>query len=218
MNEIRKKWASESVLSKKLIMFSFVIVIFAYLPTLQFDYVTQDQWRAFRYSPSASTPLYRAKSCINMLPNFYIRSGRPLVWIPECIEHTAVSKISDFFYLRPFVLLIVLITVGYLGWVLASLLNNWWLGTAAAAAFVVAPGYSFMYLQGMTAGAVLLCIILSASSFLSLRKGLNSAEKFTFKRNFFEDLSISFSLFLLSCMIYPEWAFIVVSLSFLTFC
>jgi len=218
MNEARKKWASESALSKILITFSFAIVIFAYLPTLQFDYVTQDQWRAFRYSTPANTPFYRAKACIIMLSNFYPKTGRPLVWIPECLEHTTVSKISDFFYLRPFVLLIVLTTVGCLGWLLTPFFNKWWLGTATAATFVMAPGYSFMYLQGMTAGAVLFCIVLSIFSFSSLRKWLNSLESLSLNKNFFKGLYIPFIFFMLGLMIYPVWAFIVVSLSFLTFC
>jgi hypothetical protein len=41
---------AEDRLSRGVILVSLLLVVFAYLPTLQFDYVTQDQWRAFRYS------------------------------------------------------------------------------------------------------------------------------------------------------------------------
>ena len=76
-----KQWSAPDALSKCLIVLSLLFVLFAYLPTLQFDYVTQDQRRAFRYSTQEQTPYDRAKACEEMIPQFYALTGRPLVWI-----------------------------------------------------------------------------------------------------------------------------------------
>lgn len=62
--EVRKYWNTETVLSKGLILTTLLLLVMAYLPTLQFDYVTQDQWRAFRYSTLEQTPYERAKACV----------------------------------------------------------------------------------------------------------------------------------------------------------
>lgn len=128
--EVQKYWNTETVLSKGLILTTLLLLVMAYLPTLQFDYVTQDQWRAFRYSTLEQTPYERAKACV---------------------EHKAVAKISDFIYLRPIVLSTVLISAVYLGAELAPIVGGLAMGVLAASAFLMAPGYSFIYLQGMSA-------------------------------------------------------------------
>lgn len=70
-----------------------------FLPTLLFDYVPQDQWRAFRYEQTMAAGKF--ESICNTLPKFYTRTGRPLVWIGECLEHTLANSISDLTKLRP---------------------------------------------------------------------------------------------------------------------
>lgn len=63
--EVRKYWNTETPLSKGLILTTLLLLMMAYLPTLQFDYVTQDQWRAFfRYSTLEQTPYERVKTCV----------------------------------------------------------------------------------------------------------------------------------------------------------
>lgn len=68
-------WQLEDGLSRSVVLASLLLVIWAYLPTLQFDYVTQDQWRAFRYSTEPTSARDRAEACIHMLPTFYTLLG-----------------------------------------------------------------------------------------------------------------------------------------------
>lgn len=210
-----QKWKAQDSLSRWAITISLLLLLVAYLPTLQSDYVTQDQWRAFRYSTQAQTAYDRAKACTKMLPQFYVLTGRPLVWITECVEHAAVTKISDFRRLRPIILLIVFITALYLGNILAPLVGGNAIGTLAATAFLVAPAYSFMYFQSMPAAMVLISVILAASSFNFLRTALCQSD--TNRRSKFRLFVTSFFIFILSCLIYPAWAFLVISLTWLAF-
>jgi hypothetical protein len=194
---------------------SLLLVLFAYLPTLQFDYVTEDQWRAFRYSTKEQTPYDRAKSCVKLIPQFYVLTGRPLVWITECVEHATVAKISDFIYLRPIVLSIVLVTAIYLGAVLAPIVGGLTMGVMAASTLLMAPAYSFMYLQSMPAAMVLISIILAAASFSLLRVRLDqgvTAQGFKIIK-----LWAPLFLFVSSCLIYPSWAFLVIPLTWIAF-
>ncbi|PPK71575.1 F5/8 type C domain-containing protein [Methylobacter tundripaludum] len=213
--EVRKYWNTETVLSKGLILTTLLLLVMAYLPTLQFDYVTQDQWRAFRYSTLEQTPYERAKACVETTWKFYVQTGRPLVWMTECVEHTAVAKISDFIYLRPLVLSTVLITAVYLGAVLAPIVGGLAMGILAASAFLMAPGYSFMYLQGMPALMVLISVILAAASFSLLRKW--SDKDLTTQDFKITKLWAPFFLFVSSCLMYPAWAFLVVPLAWIAF-
>jgi hypothetical protein len=129
-------WRSEDGLSKGIILVSLLLVVLAYWPTLQFDYVTQDQWRAFRYSTEPQSAIERGQACMNADPRFYVLTGRPLVWMTECIEQAAVARIADFARLRPVMLAIVLATVMYLGFVLGPILGG------LALAFWLPPRWS----------------------------------------------------------------------------
>jgi len=212
---VSKTWKTQNGLSRSIIVISLFLVLFAYLPTLQYDYVTQDQWRAFRYSTEAQTPYDREKACVDMVSKFYALTGRPLVWVTECAEHTVVAKISDFAYLRPVVFAIVLATVMYLGTVVAPMVGGLTMGILAASAFVMVPGYSFMYLQGLTAAMVLISIVLATASFSVLRKVIDepkNARQFKFKK-----FLRSFLLFFSASLIYPAWAFLVISLALIAF-
>lgn len=247
-----QKWREQNTLHKFIIGFSLVLLVFAYLPTLQLNYATQDQWRAFRYSTIETSSKHRAIACTRMTSSFYTLTGRPLVWISECIEHAVVNKITDFSYFRPLLLVVVLITALYLAYVLSYLLGNYALGFAAATICLTAPGYSFMYLQGTPALMVLFTIILSSASFDLLRKYVNthpvrsegSSKHDTVPHSWrslatlgmgceqlrkylnsnwsnkvcVKKLIPPFLLFILSCMIYPVWAFMVLPLCWLHFC
>lgn len=212
--KVRAYWNAERPFSLGVILVSLLLVMMAYLPTLQSDYVPQDQWRAFRYSPLEQTSFERAEACVKLIPEYYVATGRPLIWMGECVEHAAVGKISDFARLRPFVLAIVLVTAIYLGVVLGEILGGVSVGIVASSAFLMAPGYSFMYLQGLPAGMVLISILLAAASFRRLKvlrdKGANPLSCI---RRLWQPAV----LFLSSCLIYPAWAFLVVPLALLEF-
>lgn len=215
LKNIIKQWDALNLKDKSLIVASLLAVIFSYLPTLEFDYVTQDQWRAFRYSILPQSPSFRAKACIDMLSHFYPLTGRPFVWLGECVEHSFVAKISDFIYLRPFVLTVVLITVLYLGKILGLLMRNLAIGIAVASIFVLAPGYSFMYLQSMPALMVLGSILLAGASFENLEKKLGGRGEIPARKLHY--LITPFLFFISACMIYPAWAFIVIPLAMIQF-
>lgn len=214
--KISKFWNSQGIYSKAIIIVILCSLVVAYLPTLQFDYVTQDQWRAFRYSLLEQSALERGRACSQMVWKFYFQTGRPLVWITECIEHAAVAKISDFIYIRPIMLAIVLITSVYLGWALSPILGSLVVGMIASSLFLVNPGYTYMYFQGFCAGMVLISVILAAASYICLRRQFLQSKrgaKLTLKSMLSPAI-----LFFLACCIYPAWAFIVVPLVWLAFC
>jgi hypothetical protein len=210
-----RQWRAQDRLSKAVIALSLLLVVFAYLPTLRHDYVAPDQWRAFRYSILPQTPYERAKACARAVAPYYSRTGRQLLWISECIEHAAVAKISDFVYLRPLVLAIVLFSAIYVGGVLAPFLGGLAWGVVAASALTLAPAYAVMYLQGMTGATVLIALILSAASFKALRTWLDLAG--ASHRVELRKLIAPLSLFVVSCMIYPSWSFFVIGLSWIAF-
>ena len=212
-----KQWYKENQPAKGLIIVAILfLIVIGYLPTLQRNYFPGDQSRAFRYSPLEQTPYKRAYECAKMVTPFYVRTGRPLVWIGECFEHAAVGKISDFKFLRPFLLAIVLGTALYLGMVLAPIVGGLEMGMTAASLLTFAPGYSFMYFQGFTAGMVLLCLIFATASFVILNRYLdNAGEKRWFQLR--RPPIASLFLFIAACMMFPAWAFIVISLTLLYF-
>lgn len=190
----------------KLGIFYFVIVaslvVFAYLPTLQYDYVFNDQWRTFQYSLLDEPSAIKALKCYNSRIGFDIKTGRPLVSIGECLEHAFVAKISDFSKTRPIVLFVVVCTVFCLGMVLSPSLGGLKNGTAIGALFVFSPGYAFIYHIGLSTIMILIALILAAISYVIFRQAIDgNRDKFK--------ISVSAVLFLIACLIYPAWAFVV---------
>jgi hypothetical protein len=147
-------------------------------------------------------PRARAVACVDMIAPFYLQTGRPLVWMTECAEHAAVRTIADFRILRPINLAVALATSVYLGSVVGSFIGGPAFGALAAFAVVLAPGYSFMYLQGLSATMVLLSLLLAVGSFSQWMKGR---------------WTLSLTLFLVACLIYPAYAFIVIALALIEF-
>jgi len=210
-NGLLQSWRNQDVHTKYIIVISLALVVFAYLPTLQFDYVTQDQWRAFRYSGNIQSPLNQCKDCYNTISSYYVQTGRPFVWPTECLEHTFVSKISDFKFLRPISLAVVLGTILYLSIILECFTRSVPVAIMAGAVFVMTPGYSFMYFQGLPALMVLLSVPLSAASYKHHAKSISS------QRYQYDQALASAVLFVTACMIYPSFAFIVLPLLFIRF-
>jgi len=211
MSSALTRWRDQDALSKCVVAASLLLLVFAYLPTMRSDYVAPDQWRAFRYSVLPQRPTDRFKACESTAAPYYSRTGRPLVWITECIEHAAVAKIADFAFLRPLVLVIVVAISVVLGSVLAPLTGGLAIGVIAACAFLMSPGCSFMVLQGMTGASVLITIPLAAASFQLLRDRLANA--IDGGRPDPARLLAPFGLFLVACLIYPAWAFVAVGLT-----
>jgi hypothetical protein len=208
---IIQEFLNQDRLSKWVVALSLLLIAFAYLPTLHHDYVAPDQWRAFRYGLVPEPPLERLKTCARTVAPYYSRTGRPLLWLSECVEHGAVTRISDFVYLRPIALAIVVVASAYLGAVLAPLLGGLAMGVVAASGFAVAPAYAVMYLQGLTGATVVICLILAAASFRLFRNWLGDAA--TGPRPGLRKLIVPLALFFVGCLIYPSWMFLVVGLA-----
>jgi hypothetical protein len=200
-------------LAKWVVVLSLLLLVFGYLPTLRHDYVAPDQWRAFRYGHAPGTPLFRLDACARSVAPYYSRTGRPLLWLSECVEHAGVAKISDFAYLRPIALAIVLVASAYLGTVVAPFVGSLAMGVVAACAFAMAPAYAVMYLQGLTGSAVVICLILAAASFRLVREWFGDGVAAGGGQ--WRKLVAPLALFLVGCLIYPSWMFLVVGLSLL---
>jgi hypothetical protein len=186
---------------------SLLLLGFAYLPTLQFDYAVRDQWRAFRL-PESLTRLNELDMCASEALPFYVRSGRPLVWVGECIERALVSNIRDFWYLRLISFGILLATLLYLA---AFLSESMGIETAlfAATAFVMLPGFIFMAELGLNGAPVVLAVTTAVASFSQLRRSA-----FATGRNVLCTRSARASvLFVIACFLYPAWAFSIVPLA-----
>ncbi len=211
-HRICRFWRSQPPLSQVFIVLALLLVVVAYLPTLQFDYVTQDQWRAFRYPSHAQSFLERVQQCTTLVNDFYIQTGRPLVWLTECLEHGFVEEIADFQVLRPVSLIVVCATLLYLAFVLSKLTGSLVSSLVIAGSFVLSAGYSFMYLQGWLALMVLISVLLAAASFDELCR--HELERFVPVSPLrYTGLIGSASLFLFGCLIYPAWVFLVIVLA-----
>lgn len=187
-----------------------LLIFFAYLPTLQYDYAPSDQWRAFRYSLLDISPIKKAFLCLDGSLNFDLRSGRPFCRIGECIEHAWVGKIRDFSKTRPIILIAVIFTAFCVGMVLSPSVGGIANGTAIGALFVLSPGYAYMYHIGLSAIMILLALILATLSYLLIRQVINGK----FNKN---KLLLSSVFFLIACMSYPVWALVVYVFSLIDF-
>ena len=149
---------------------SLLVVLVAYLPTLQFDYAVRDQWRAFR-APESSTRLDELVACSRDALPFYVRSGRPLVWVGEWTERALVSNIREFWYLRLISLTVILATLLYLAVCLSRVVG---LETAlfAASLFVLLPGFVFMTELGLNGAPVVLAVTAAVASFSQISRSV----------------------------------------------
>jgi len=180
-----------------------LLIFFAYLPTLQYEYVSHDQWRAFKYTMLGDeSPAVKARLCFHERLPFDISSGRFLGSIGECMEHSLVTKISDFSKMRPVVLMIVILTAFCVGAALSPSMGGMINGTAIGALFVLSPGYASMFYNGLETVMTLIALILATLSCIQIRGAFG--EKIQTKK-----LCLSAVLFLASCLIYPAWAFAV---------
>ena len=184
---------------------SLLVVLVAYLPTLQFDYAVRDQWRAFR-APESSTRLDELVACSRDALPFYVRSGRPLVWVGECAERALVSNIREFWYLRLISLTVILATLLYLAVCLSRVVG---LETAlfAASLFVLLPGFVFMTELGLNGAPVVLAVTAAVASFSQISRSVFATR--TGRGVVCRRSVTALVLFVIACFLYPAWAFVV---------
>lgn len=198
------------------IALALLLVGIGYGPTMVHDYVPQDQWRAFRYSVRAGSAVTRWSDCAELTAPFYTRSGRPLVWLGECAEHSFTSTIHDLSRLRPLVLALVLATVLLLGRLLTSVMGSLPGGITVAAVMVCSPAYAFMVFQGVTGAAVLFGLCLALASYELLSRALvagDGAWRIPSSCRFLA----SATCFVVSCCFYPAFAFVCIPIAYLDF-
>ena len=189
-----------------LVIFTLLLFVMAFLPTLMVDYVPMDQWRAFMYAQADDGGLPRLQGCVARSLPFFLATGRPLVWQGECIEHALVGQIRDFRRLRPLCLLIVLATIVAIAYALRDLFEAPSLAVITAALLLYSPGYCFMYYQGLTGSEVLLSAILGTLSFgVIARVNFTSLGDFLHYR---KSVALSFLFFIVACFIYPAYALV----------
>lgn len=203
----------ERELTRLYALFAVLLIFATYLPTLVSDYVPQDQWRAFRYRLEPGPFAKQFRWCSRTVWEFYLLTGRPLVWWGECIEHGAVRHVSDFAPFR----VIVLVTVIATAIVIARGLHRFALPISTAwtvaVLIVLTHGYAFMYLQGMPALPVLLAVYLSFWSFSLVADALAIVGQVP--RGVIATRCASAGcLFVASCLMYPAFALIVIPLLF----
>ncbi|MDH3256582.1 MAG: hypothetical protein OEM27_03100, partial [Nitrospinota bacterium] len=193
------------------LVMALVLIVVAYYPTLVENFAPQDQWRAFRYSLEPGLPGDRYDACFNTTIKFYFLTGRWLVWIGECIEHSAVAQIKDFTPLRVIVLGVVLLSAIIFRKVLTGVINCPRLAIVPAVMATLLPGYAFMYYQGLTGLPVLLAFPLALLSFHFISPALT--EKI--EGNTTYGLVMGGIFFLSACFIYPVFAFTVIPTAFI---
>jgi hypothetical protein len=188
------------------IIISILFVIYSYLPTLTQDYAAEDQLRAFNYSITTAEPSSKAHECYQRLTPFFTRTGRPLTWIGECIEHSLVNNVSDFRALRYFNIILVLITLLITSYAIFIYTKKASIAFISATLFVLLPGYCFMYYQGLTAMMVIVAPIISIFALIFVDFGqrpisLNKTRYLSFC-----------ILIILACCMYAAWSFVSLSL------
>lgn len=191
----------------------FFFVFIGFLPVFIANYVPQDQWRAFTYG-TAVDGIQQFHICKDRVFNFYLSTGRPLVYIPECVEHSFISTISDFCILRIPSLLITFASMLIGGKIFREITNNYWHALLLTLPLVFAPGYAFMFYQGYTAAGVLASIGLSLASLYYLIEGWGKGETHLNTANKIFVTLLGIILFFISLCNYAAFAFIVIPLVF----
>jgi hypothetical protein len=193
-----------------IVVSALLLVSVAYLPTLQFDYAVRDQWRAFRV-PESSTRLHELVVCSRDALPFYVRSGRPLVWVGECVERALVSNIREFWYLRFISLAVILATLLYLGACLSQVIGLE-IALFAASFFVLLPGFVFMTELGLNGAPVVLAVAAAVASFSQISRSV-FATRTGRGVSVCRRSAAALALFVIACFLYPAWALVVVPLA-----
>ena len=203
------RWPSASTRPIAIAASSLLFVLVAYLPTLQFDYAVRDQWRAFGL-PESSTRLDELVACSRDALPFYVRSGRPLVWVGECAERALVSNIREFWYLRLISLAVILATSLYLAACLSQVIGLE-IALFAASFFVLLPGFVFMTELGLNGAPVVLAVAAAVASFSQIRRSVFATR--TGRGVVCRRSAAALVLFVIACFLYPAWALVVVPLA-----
>lgn len=196
-----------------LALFSIALVLIAYLPTLQYNYAMRDQWRAFMLPASFSRARIALTCARDALP-FYIRSGRPLIWIGECAERTIVSHIDDFRVLRLIPIFITIALVLYTSKLLSSRTGQPLAGFITPALLVLLPGYYYMLELGLNGAPVLLGILCGCAAYSKVIVVVDKSAT-GFPTSYDHQLTYGIITFLTGCFIFPAWALIVFPMAML---
>lgn len=190
------------------ILFVFALITCSFSPVLLNDYVPQDQWRAFSYNTNV-VGVDKFTECIKQRSQFMVLTGRPLVFLPECFEHAAVEKISDFKSLRIPVFIIVALTAIIFAFVFKKNIGSTWKSLWLSVSLVLSPGYVFMFYQGYTAAGVLASVGLSLAGMSFIWEFFNDSENKN-RHSKIKKLIFGIVFFFLALLNYPAFAFVSV--------
>ncbi len=191
----------------------FAFVLIGFLPVLVANYVPQDQWRAFTYGTGVDG-LKQFYACKNRVFNFYLSTGRPLVYIPECVEHAFIKNTSDFCFLRIPSLLITFANMLIGAKIFRKITNYFWQALALTLTLIFNPGYAFMFYQGYTAAGVLASIGLALASLYYLIEAYCKGNIFLNSKNKILFTITGIILFFISLLNYAAFAFVVIPVAF----
>ena len=158
-------------LSKYLSLFLLATIIFYFTFSSIFNshFITADQFRTFCYG-------------LNKYPNFleiffkeiqyYISTGRPIVYIGEIIEHLYASEVKDFYLFRFVSLILMICSILVFTHILEKIFSNLWTTFFLVCSFFCLPPIVFVLMQGGTAMMIHISLILSGLSYLILPEEL----------------------------------------------
>lgn len=192
------------------IFYLFCLITASYYPIFFFEFIPQDQLRIFKYDFSLSKSEKFFK-CIDTTMGWMFLTGRPLVWITECVEHFFIDKISHISLFRIPNLILSLYIIHYGARLLEEKCGKDYLdGIILFVPLIFIPGFMFMFLQGLTSFGVIFSILMSLISFrLMLDYKCKKTDKFK--------IFLSFLFFLVGLLNYPIFAFIIFSIIFIFF-
>lgn len=209
-NGIKNNNLHSDCIDYALCIFVIIFVIVGFLPVYIADYVPQDQWRNFTYGTNFSG-LEQFFLCKNKMMNFFVLTGRPLVFLPECVEHGLVNQVADIKFLRIPSLLILIITIAIFANIFRELTKNYWQACVLAIPLVFSPGYVFMFYQGYTAAGVMAAVGLSLGSVYCLLYCYGREFSIKIKLLYF---LTGILLFFLALLNYAAFAFIALPVTF----
>lgn len=193
-------WSTREILA---LVFACLAVLLSFLPTLLYDYVPEDQWRAFRYGSATRSGIDRFLACVELNAGFFIQTGRPLVWLTECTEHALVFRIHDLTTLRSLPIALAIVTLITFTARLGPAFGSRPGVTLATAAAILTPAYSFMLYQGLTGLMVLVALLCGGLAGGILGK---AADPSLALRQPWKAYGSALALYLVGAFCYPIWA------------
>lgn len=186
----------------------FIVNTIPYIASLVLPFAQSDHLRIFRFGLGWNL---RFSDCKEANELFYAQTGRPLVWLGECIEHSILNTIDELWIFR----LISLACFSGASYILFRRFQSlgWddWVAFLAATVAISVPGANFMITQGGAATMMLLMMPVTfwAAGFFLDQHGKLEQERLS-KWSLAPATLVFFAILFLSLSTYPAFALCVV--------